>query len=388
MRLAGKRMAFTFVHTADWQISKAFGRFTPDVAVRLRAARLDAIDRIAAAAVAAGAGHVIAAGDVIDNEHLDDAELRQPLARMSAYSQLRWHLLPGNHDPARAGGIWARLAGLGLPANVHAHLRAEPFYLEPGVALLPAPLHAKEMRTDPTEWMDGAATPEGVLRIGVAHGSVKGFDSLGEAAVPIEAGRLLRAGLDYLALGDWHGTKEISRGVWYSGTPEPDRFTDNDPGQVLIVRLHGHSAPPQVTPVATGQYRWLARRAVLSRLSDIAPVEAEIETAGAARRHLILALGLEGTITAGEATALDARLERLAAMAMAVDVDRRRLRVTVGADDVAAIDDPALSAVASRLRERAQATDAKEGLVAVRAMRLLLALGVVACRPEAGKNLP
>jgi hypothetical protein len=378
-------MAFTFVHTADWQIGKTFGRFASDVAVRLRAARLDAIDRIAEVAQREGARHVLVAGDVIDSELVDDAALRQPLARMLAYPEIAWHLLPGNHDPARPGGVWERLVGLGLPRNVRAHLRAELYEIEPGVVLLPAPLHAKEMRTDPTQWMDGAATAEGALRIGLAHGSVRGFGSLGEAAVPIEPGRLSRAGLDYLALGDWHGVKEVAPGVWYSGTPEPDSFTDNGPGHVLVVRLGARGARAEVTPVATGLYRWLARRAVLSRLADLEPIEAEVAAAGAERRHLMLALGLEGAIAAGESAALDARIAQLASMVLSIDVDRRLLRVMVRDDDVAALDDPVLAAVAMRLRERARDFDAGEARVAARAMRLLLALE--AARGE-GNQLP
>ena len=365
-------MVFTFVHTADWQIGKTFARFAPDVSVQLRAARLDAIDRIAAEAGRAGARHVLVAGDVMDSEHLDDAALLQPLARMSAYADVAWHLLPGNHDPARAGGVWARLASLGLPANVRAHVRAEICEIATGVALLPAPLHVKEMRTDPTAWMDQAESADGMLRIGMAHGSVRGFDSLGEAAVPIEPGRLARAGLDYLALGDWHGTKQIAPGVWYSGTPEPDRFVDNEAGHALVVRIAGRGAPPEVTQVSTGQCRWMSRRASLTRIADLEPVEAEIAAAGGARRHIVLALALEGTLPVVDAVTLDARRERLASMGLAADLDLRRLRIVASDDDLAALDDPVLAAAAARLRDRVTTGDERSARIVAQAMRLLL----------------
>ena len=92
------------------------------------------------------------------------------------------------------------------------------------MVVLPAPLTAKSTSRDPTAWMDAAATPSGSLRIGLAHGSVQGFGSAGEANVPIDPARAKSAGLAYLALGDWHGTTRISERVWYSGTPEPDGF--------------------------------------------------------------------------------------------------------------------------------------------------------------------
>jgi len=367
-------MSFTFVHTADWQIGKAFGRYSAEVGGRLRAERLNAIDRVAAVARTAGARHVMVAGDVIDSELIDDAGLRQPLARMASYPDVAWCLLPGNHDPHRAGGIWERFERLGVPTNVTLLLQACVHQITPGVALLPAPLAAKEMRSDPTLWMDGAATPEGTVRIGLAHGSVRGFGSLGEAAVPIEAARRQSARLDYLALGDWHGVKEVAPGVWYSGTPEPDSFMDNGPGHALVVRLAAAGAPPVVSVVPTAALRWLERRLVLSRLADFEPVAREIAALGEERRCLILSLCLEGTIAAGDAADLDEHLARLAALPVATSVDRSRLGLRADATDVSRIADPMLASVARRLVERNQAGDPTERQVAARALQLLLAM--------------
>jgi DNA repair exonuclease SbcCD nuclease subunit len=36
--------------------------------------------------------------------------------------------------------------------------------------------------------------------------------------------RLPSSEIDYIALGDWHGIKQVNQKVWYSGTPEIDRF--------------------------------------------------------------------------------------------------------------------------------------------------------------------
>ena len=368
-------MPFTFVHSADWQIGKAFGRFPADVVAQLRAERLNAIDRLAAVARDAGARHVLVAGDVIDNELIDDAGLRQPMARMAAYPDIGWYLLPGNHDPHRAGGVWGRLNGLGVPSNVTMLLTPGVLEIAPGVALLPAPLAAKAMRTDPTSWMDDAATVEGIVRIGIAHGSVRGFGSLGEAAVPIEPERRRTAGLDYLALGDWHGVKEVASGVWYSGTPEPDSFADNGPGHALVVRLSGHRAAPAVTRVPTAHFHWLERRVALSRLVDFEPIESQIAALGYEGRRLILSLHIEGAIAAGEAADLDDRIARLAALPVTTSVDRSRLRLLTGQEDAERLADPVLAAVALRLVQQGQAGEVSAQRIAGRAMRLLLALG-------------
>ncbi|MGE0768575.1 MAG: exonuclease SbcCD subunit D [Hyphomicrobiaceae bacterium] len=368
-------MAFTFIHTADWQIGKAFGSFDADVRAQLRAARLEAIDRIAGVAAASSARHVIVAGDIFDTEHIEDALLRQTLARMKTYGAIAWHLLPGNHDPVRSGGVWGRLTRLGLPPNISLLLACTPYLIEPNVVLLPAPLTAKEARSDPTRWMDDVAETAGRLRLGVAHGSVRGFGSLGEAAVPIEAARRASAHLDYLALGDWHGTKEITEGVWYAGTPEADSFAENDPGHVLAVTIAERGAKPKVSRVTTGRYRWIERRAVISRQTDLGPVETEIEALGEDGRHCILKVILEGAISAAEATAIDERLQRLSALPLATVVEQRSLRVLADGSDREQIADPALAAVADRLIAQGKLGDAREARLAARAMRLLLALG-------------
>ncbi len=176
----------TFIHTADWQIGKRFGAFSAEKSPVLRAQRLDAVDRVAAAARAAGATAVLVAGDVFDSETVPDALAGALMSRLKAYPTLVWHLLPGNHDPARAGGVWEAIVAGGLPGNVRVHTRAAAVEMAPGAVLLPAPLAAKSMERDPTAWMDDAATPAGTLRIGLAHGSVQGFGSLGEANIPID----------------------------------------------------------------------------------------------------------------------------------------------------------------------------------------------------------
>jgi DNA repair exonuclease SbcCD nuclease subunit len=253
-------MSFTFLHTADWQIGKVFGGFAPDRAVFLAEARRSAIDRIAAVARAEGAEHVLVAGDVYDARDIPDVDLVQSLDRMRRAQDVVWHLLPGNHDPAHPGGIWDRLVRKGVPANVRLHLEPGVTTMAPDVALLTAPLKAKTAVADPTAWMDTAETPTARYRIGLAHGSIQGFGGEdGDAAVPISPGRAANAGLSYLALGDWHGLTRISDRVWYSGTPEPDRFPDNEPGFVLAVHLDGPEQAPRVERHVTSQYTWLKR---------------------------------------------------------------------------------------------------------------------------------
>ncbi|MGL4397282.1 MAG: metallophosphoesterase family protein, partial [Hyphomicrobium sp.] len=284
-------MSIRFIHTADWQIAKVYPRFSSELAGELTAARLSAIPRIAAIARAEGAAHVLVAGDVFDSDRLETVVLRRALEHMRAAEDIRWLLLPGNHDPARAGGIWERIARLTSPGNVTALTEAQPFEIARGAVVLPAPLVNRNPGRDPSAWMDDAITAPGVTRIGLAHGSVVGFGSEGESAVGIAPDRAKRAGLAYLALGDWHGLTEIDGATWYSGTPEPDRFPDNEPGFVLSVALDG-AAPARVKPIASAAFRWMKSTVAIRSIADLTPLERQLDALGDGKRQTLLRVTL------------------------------------------------------------------------------------------------
>ncbi len=245
-----------FIHTADLQLGKSFGRFEHDVRSALAEARFDAIDTLGKLAAEKKADHVLVAGDVFDTEWPDDRVLVQAVSRMQRYS-CRWWLLPGNHDSARNGGIWDRLRK--IAANgISVLTEPEPRELEPSIWVLPAPLIHRHNLEDPTILFDAMETPGAALRVGLAHGSVRDFAAKGSSPNQIPPDRAQLSQLDYLALGDWHGTLQVDRRTWYSGTPETDRFRRDQPGQALVVELEPGSEP-KVRPERIGRFQWLDR---------------------------------------------------------------------------------------------------------------------------------
>lgn len=264
-------MTTKLIHTSDWQIGKVF-RFVDNATMGLlQEARLRAVTRIGEFAREHSAGHVLVAGDVYDMEALSTRSLNQPLERMRNFGTVHWHLLPGNHDPQRPNGLWDQIVRKGVPANVHIHFAAEPaIYSEESFALLPAPLFHRRAIGDPTAYMNDVELPGGLVRVGLAHGTVVGFGS-DDRDVPnfIAPDRPVKAGLSYLALGDWHGQKKINERCWYSGTPETDAFDVIDGGRALLVEIDGHVAPPAITPLATGHYTWLTLSEQVNSRADI-----------------------------------------------------------------------------------------------------------------------
>lgn len=121
-----------------------------------------------------------------------------------------------------------------------------------------APLIHRHNLHDPTTLFDTMETPGARLPIGVAHGSIRDFGSRGETKSQIAPDRAQLSNLDYLSLGDWHGTLKVDARTWYSGTPETDRFQRDEPGAALAVELQADLALT-VTPIRTGRFQWLTR---------------------------------------------------------------------------------------------------------------------------------
>lgn len=289
-------MSVTFVHTADWQIGKAFANFEGDAGALLRAQRLMTVERIAKLAAERNVDAVLVAGDVFESNTVSDEMLRRTLNAMRLYSG-SWVLLPGNHDSALSESVWTRLHRLGTPGNVFLALKPEPLLLADGkLAVLPAPLARRHEATDITEWFDSAVTPPDAFRVGLAHGSVANrLPQKSDALNMISDTRSESAKLDYLALGDWHGTLEIAPRTWYSGTPEPERFRNNEPGNVLIVTLTEPGGAPGVEVASVGHFGWKQFEHTISSADDVLVLDALLAAESQADR-LVASLTVRGTV--------------------------------------------------------------------------------------------
>lgn len=262
---------FRFIHSSDLHLGKRFGNFSGDLPSRLREARHAVIARLAQHAREQGATTILLAGDTFDTETPAPDVRRQALTEMQNHAPIRWVILPGNHNSLQATQLWTTLIAE-VPENVVLAVEPRPVELARDVFLLPAPCTTRRPGRDLTEWMDGEATPEGTLRVGLAHGAIQSFSEEAIASDVIAVDRARRAGLDYLALGDWHGAVEIDQRTHYSGTPEPDRFKHQRPGTALLVSIAGPSAQPEVTPLPMESFTW--RRLDLHLLEGDEPVSA------------------------------------------------------------------------------------------------------------------
>lgn len=352
---------FHFLHSSDLHLGKPFGRHGEDVRGRLRQARHDVLVRLASAARQASAKYILLAGDTFDQETPAPVIVRQALNAMAQADDLTWVLMPGNHDSLAATELWQTITR-DKPANVMLALGAAPLDIG-GAYLLPAPCTTRNPGRDLTHDM-AAATPECAIRIGLGHGGILDFKSLGTVAAEGPSGtiapdRAAQAGLDYLGLGDWHGQLKVSGNTWYSGTPEPDSFKHTGIGSALAVQIAGAGATPTVTPVQTGTLTWRRTALDLTPKDDCAALITDSLPPLAQRRDMLLHVVAQGRVGVRQMQALSATLAAVGPDFLSIGQDLDALRLAHDASDLEAIDPSggALRQAAEALSAQAQGAD-------------------------------
>lgn len=320
-----------FLHTADIHLAKPFGWLEDDASALLRAARLDVIRRLGDVARAQSASFVVVAGDTFDVEAPNSKVIRRALDAMAAYPEVIWIILPGNHDSLAAVDLWERCAR-DTPENVVLALSPEVINLGDDVAILPAPPTVRNPGLDLTAWMTDAPTGARI-RIGLAHGGIMDFGSDEGTISVIPPDRAQTAALDYLALGDWHGQKQITARTWYSGSPEPDSFKDHAVAGALMVEIASQGVEPVVTPIPIGQFSWLGHSLDVFSGSD--PVQQLLEVLPKAGRDRVLVrLAVTGRLGLLEQSQLRDACERIADDFHHFEVNFDQLGIEQAVDDL------------------------------------------------------
>lgn len=302
----------TFIHSADWQLGMWREQLSDEAQARFASARIEAIRRIGVVALEVEAGFVVVAGDVFESNHLDRSVIRRSLDAMGE-ARVPIYLLPGNHDPLQPGGVFnSNLFHEGCPDNVHVFRDTAPVHPVPGVELVGVPWLSKRPAHDPVGDLCGSLQPVQGWRVVVAHGAVDLGSPDPDNPELIRVGiveQAIREGrLHYLALGDRHSTKAVgtSGAIWYSGAHEPTRFSEIDPGNILVVELG--EGGPSVRTRRVGSWSFRTAEFTVSGREDLSAVFSWLDSQPAKERTLVR-LTLVGTISIQARAELDARLE-------------------------------------------------------------------------------
>lgn len=279
-----------FIHSADWQLGARFSQFGEKGAV-LREARLTTLQRTLDHARAQSVDAFLIAGDLFEDNQVGDDLVRRVVELFSSHSSLPIFLLPGNHDPFTGPDcVWQRAAFARAGANVRVLREAEVVDLG-GAFLVASPLHQKKSTVDPSLKLAELAKnlPRDAIKIGMTHGALAIEGKHQPNDFPIALNAASRAGLDYLAIGHWHGwLADLDDGrIVMPGTPEPEAFHHEQCGLVAAVEIVAHGSAPRVSalPVATLKWREFAldlltpdasRAAVQQQIGELTPASSVV----------------------------------------------------------------------------------------------------------------
>jgi DNA repair exonuclease SbcCD nuclease subunit len=356
-----------FVHTSDWQVGMKGGGLGAAGGL-VAQQRVETIDRVLAIAEQHQASFVLAAGDLFEDNKVSQEVVDCVAALLRAHPGIEVHAIPGNHDLPGPGSVWSRAALRGVP-NLTCHTDSNPIALGPDATLHPFPVKSRYAGSDPLEGLEELFAQPGI-HVGLAHGHLSIVQFGGheqDVRLPIDPVHVSRAGLDYLALGHWHGTQlfKASDGhlrIAYSGTHEQTAHSENDAGNVLVVEIDEKGAPPRIEKVRSGQLRWAKEQLTLAGETSTARVKAVIEACTAD----LMLLQLGGELP----SALDAAYRELMTEGKGrfkdLRVDDRELRWRVEEDPAAApqISDASLNEVAAELRRRMSESTGRDGEIA------------------------
>jgi DNA repair exonuclease SbcCD nuclease subunit len=307
-----------FLHTSDWQLGLKLNFVPGEAGARLRAQRFDTVRRIAEVGRERKVDAVVVAGDVFDDNGVGPDTIQQARDALAVFAPLPVLLLPGNHDPADSASALAQLA-----ASPHVRVLSDqtPVATADGI-FFPCPLLQRHTREDPTAGLPPRGPGESAVRVAIAHGGVLDFSETTETPNRIDVPRLLAKGFDYLALGDWHGTLRFDARAWYSGTPEPTRFTEQRPGNVLLVTIPAAGETPEVEPIPVGRARWLSHEMRFYADSDVTGLAAWFDAPTFERSWTLVSLALDGHLSLSGRASLDLLLETERGRFLHLDVSR------------------------------------------------------------------
>jgi DNA repair exonuclease SbcCD nuclease subunit len=286
-------MSIRILHTADVHIGAKLA-FLGSKSEEQRRQINTTFGSICDLALSRKANLFLIAGDMFDNPFpsksniLFVAENLKELTDAGIYVAV----IPGNHDLLEPGSVFTRDYFKDLPQEkLHIFNSGQSEAWQ--IAELECVIYGRGTSENKTRKspLEGIAKLSTKFQIGLFHGSV---DILPEVDnLPIPKTEIAKLGFDYLALGDWHSTLDVSQGkhkAFYSGSPELVNSGQFGSGNVLMVELETGSC--KVEQVAVGMRKAIKLQVDLAKFAGFSELGAEL--AKRKDKDAVLSLELTG----------------------------------------------------------------------------------------------
>ena len=214
------------LHASDIHIGAKFSSFGEKAAAQ-RQALLDAFAKIIDLAISEQVQLLLIAGDLFDSNfpsYQSVSFVKDQLKKLDN-AGIRAVILPGTHDCLSRDSIFKRENFTAGMAHVFIFDNPEETrkeFPELDLTIFGKPNLSNKSPDSPLAFLK-VRDSESKYKIAMAHGSVQIEGKAAPDDLPISFQDIADSGMDYIALGHWHGAQDFSSGkvkAWYAGSPE------------------------------------------------------------------------------------------------------------------------------------------------------------------------
>jgi DNA repair exonuclease SbcCD nuclease subunit len=334
-------MALRVFLTSDLHLGMKFAGYPEAARAVLVEARFTCLDRVVAAANAAGSDLLVVAGDLFETVSVSRRDVLRAAKSLSAFRGRLVAVLPGNHDYiSGTDKLWTGFKdAAGDTVLLLDSPRPYPLAgYDIDACLYAGPCTMKHSPSNAIGWVRAAPKDGGVRHhIGVVHGSLEGLSLDKEGLYyPMRLQEMMDTGVRTWLIGHTHlpfpkepGPKDS---VFIAGTPEPDGFDCTHEGSAWALEL-ADGGEMRAASIQTGELRFRDESRAIQSRSDLERLERDL-TGGTPKRTL-LRLRLTGRApreALDEIASLQARLST-ALLHLDLRADQLREEITAEAID-------------------------------------------------------
>lgn len=216
------------IHASDVHIGVKFGAFGSKAAAQ-RQSLLDVFAKIVDTAISSHAHIVLIAGDLFDSNFPSYQSVQFVKMQLAKLNDAKVYvaITPGTHDCLSKDSIYKRENFAQNAPYVYVfddpEVTAKEFP-DIDVTVFAKPNLSNKSTESPVAFLaETGKTAQTKYKVAMAHGSVQIEGKSSGDDLPITLRDIAQSGMDYLALGHWHGAQEFSFGstkAWYAGSPE------------------------------------------------------------------------------------------------------------------------------------------------------------------------
>lgn len=311
-----------FIHTADIHLGAKL-LFLNDKANQQRDNIVEAFKKTIDLAISEKVDLLLIAGDLFDSNNPANATVLLAITEIKKLiaAEIYVAVIPGNHDYLGEESVYHREDFQGLKNSEYFHLFEDEAITNWHLPRIDAVIYAaavtrkKQSKSQITEFERVTASNQ----IGMFHGSIDLVSSPNN--FPLPQAELKKTGLDYIALGDWHGQLEVSKAnpaIYYSGSPEIIASDQALAGSILLIETA--SGKVDVKPVNVGKLSIEQLSLDISEIKSSADLVEVVQRKVSLSKEKILNLKLQGSLSLNSGIDVIAIKEQLSDQSFFVNI--------------------------------------------------------------------